>query len=97
MDINQRVMRMDRYKKAYVEVDAIIDTFDDMTRSRISPKFIEFVKSKKDPNYHFEIDNTKSILDQKFMQETYNVISLIYRSYFCTPEERNFLAQKDRE
>ena len=97
MELKQKIVRMDRYKLALAEVDAIIDASDTTEQEKISSKFRNFIKMKKDPTYNFSIDNSKSLADQNIMHETKIILSLIYRSYFCSPEERERLALLDQE
>lgn len=97
MDLKQRILNMDSYKKALVEVDAIIEAIDISEQEKIPLKFREFIKQKKSKEYVYNIDKNKKLVEQNIMQETKIIFSLIYRSYFCTEEERLVLKQKDIE
>lgn len=97
MNLNQKIRDMDKYKLALVEVDAIIENMNISEKEKISFKFREFVKQKKDKDYIFNIDTNKKWSEQNIMKETKVILSLIYRSYFCTPEQKALLLQKDRE
>lgn len=97
MNLKQKILKMDRYKLALSEVDVIIEASDISEKERIPLKFREFIKSKKDKEYIFELDSKKKLYEQDIMKETKIIFSLIYRSYLCTEEERRFLNQKDIE
>ena len=42
------------------------------------------------------MDYSKSINEQDLLHETKTILSLIYRDYICTPEERKMLIEKDK-
>ena len=55
------------------------------------------IKENKDPNYNCKIDFTKSINDQNLLKETRAILSLIYRDYLCSNEERKKLIIKGKQ
>ena len=97
MSLEQKILNIDKYKKAFVEVDALIEASTEAEKEKISRSFRNFIKEKKSKDYKFEIDKNLSLSDQNIMKETKNILSLIYRSYFCTDEEKRDLALKDKE
>ena len=97
MDLKQRILNMDRYKLALVERDAIIEESDVSEQEKIPLKFREFIKTKKSKDYVYYVDKNKKLAEQNIMQETKIIFSLIYRSYFCTEEEKIALQKKDIE
>lgn len=97
MSLKQKILKMERYKDAFVEVDALIEASKQEEKEKISENFRKFIKEKKSKDYKFEIDKNLSLSEQNLMQETKIILSLIYRSYFCTEEERRRLTIKDEE
>ncbi|MCR5782384.1 MAG: hypothetical protein K6G90_06555 [Clostridia bacterium] len=76
------------YRKALSEVACIIEQSDGNYRSKIPESFLQFVLSNADPDYHPQFDIETPLKDLPLRKETKGVLSLIYRSYICTPEER---------
>ena len=97
MNLKQKILNMDKYKLALSEVDAIIEASDISEQEKIPVKFREFIKSKKNKDYVYIVDKNKKLYEQDIMQETKIIFSLIYRSYFCSEEQKSFLKQKDIE
>lgn len=84
-------------KQVYSEVYDIIKHMDINIRAKIPLQFIKIIQANKDDNYTVNIDYTKSINNQKLLKETRAILSLIYRDYICTPEERKILIEVDKE
>lgn len=97
MNLKQKILNMDKYKLALSEVDAIIEASDISEQEKIPFKFREFIKNKKNKEYVYIVDKNKKLYEQDIMQETKIIFSLIYRSYFCSEEQKSFLKQKDIE
>ena len=84
-------------KQVYSEVYDIIKHMDINIRAKIPLQFIKIIQANKDDNYTVNIDYTKNINNQKLLKETRAILSLIYRDYICTPEERKILIEVDKE
>ena len=97
MDIVQEVKKIDKYKMALVELEALIERATEEEKSKIPKSFREFITNNKAEEYVFEIDNNKSLLEQNLRKETKILLSLIYRSYFCNEETRIKLEANDSE
>ena len=97
MEIKTNIKSIDKYRKAMVEVDALIAIAPDEEKNKIPESFLQFIKANKLPEYRFEIDKSKSLLEQNLSRETKILLSLIYRSYFCDEETKQQLQQKDTE
>lgn len=83
-------------KQALSEVYVIINHFDRSLFEKIPNNFMNFVKNNRDINYHVNIDFTKTINEQKLLKETRVILSLIYRDYICSEEERKAIILNDR-
>ena len=97
MEIVQEVKKIDKYKIALAEVDALIEKASEEEKSKISESFLIFVKNNKEKTYSFDIDNNKSLLEQNLRKETKILLSLIYRCYFCDEETKKKLEEDDSE
>lgn len=49
------------------------------------------------PDYQTDIDNNMDIDKQVLLAETEDILSLIYRSYWTTDEERQEFSDKDKQ
>ena len=84
-----------QYKKAFCELEEIIKIMPEELSSKISEKFKEFIHRNKEKEYNPKI--SMPLEEQKILVETKILLSLIYREYLCSPEERIKLKQKDQE
>jgi len=58
---------------------------------KIPEKFRNFLKEIEDKEYIFNIDLEKSIDEQDITEKTKDLITVIYRNYWCNQEERENL------
>lgn len=84
------------YRKALTEIDVIFNRFENEIKNKIPNSFRNFVKEKKDENYKFEYDDSKELKDQNISKETKALLSIIYRNYFCSKEEKERLELEDQ-
>jgi len=82
-------------KETFSEVYDII--YNMGIESEIPKSFIELIDSNRDKEYKVNIDYTQNLNKQELQKGTRVILSLIYRDYLCTPEEREILIQKDKE
>lgn len=84
-------------KQSFCELYEIFLHMEKALYDKIPKSFINIVKENKDPNYECKIDFTKSINDQKLLKKTRAILSLIYRDYLCSDEEREKLTIKGKK
>lgn len=77
--------------QALAEVYDIIQHLDESDKTKISKNMIEFLDNHKDSTYEVKIDYSKSIVDQDILQETRAILSILYRDYLCSKEEKEVL------
>lgn len=69
--------------------------------SKIPPKFRDFLKEIEDKEHIFNIDLEKEIDEQNITEKTKDLITVIYRNYWCNEEEREkidkILTENERE
>ena len=83
--------------QALSEVYSIINHLDNNLYKKIPDNFIKMIENNRDLKYDVNIDYTKNINEQNLLQETRVILSLIYRDYLCTKEEREKIILKDKK
>ena len=81
------------YSEAIVEVLDVIQHMDEYEIDKIPLEFIKTLNEKKSSTYKSKIDFTKSLQENELKHTTKVILTLIYRDYICTTEERKELDQ----
>ena len=84
-----------KYSKAFKEVYIILKSVGKEIQEKIPTSLLVFIEENMDKDYFFILDDKIPIEEQSFMDETLGIISLIYRDYLCTDEEREKIKNKD--
>ena len=84
------------YKSSFKEVYDILQNTDEKLVQKIPKNFVDFIKNNMDANYKTNIDPNIEIYKQTLLKETESILSLIYRSYWATDEEKNEFAKLDK-
>lgn len=84
------------YKNSFKEVYEILQNTEDELVKKIPFKFIKFLESNMNKEYQTNIDNTVELDKQLILPETENILSLIYRNYWATEEEKANFNNKDK-
>ena len=82
-------------EQSYAEIYNIINHLDKDLYKKIPISFINFIKQNMDLDYKCNIDFSKDINSQQLLHNTRVILSLIYRDYLCSTEERKILIEKD--
>lgn len=85
------------YKIALCEVEEILKYTDEELVNRIPDYIKEFISENKDLEYIADINQDMPIQNQVLKEETEIILSLLYRSYWCTQEEKAEFAEKDKQ
>ena len=85
------------YRTALSEIDDILHFFFFFIKSKIPNSLMDFINKNKDPNYISKINPYVPLQEQDFMEETKNILALIYRSYVATDEEKQEFLRKDKQ
>ena len=83
------------YKNSFKEVYDILENTEEDLLSKIPNSFMNFIKNNMNINYKTNINSNETIDKQHLLKETEAILSLIYRSYWATDEEKNEFAKKD--
>ena len=86
----------DVYRNSFKEVYVILENTDNELLSKIPAKFMNFIKANMNNEYETKIDLNVDINKQLLLKETEAILSLIYRSYWATNEEKKEIALKDK-
>lgn len=76
------------YREALVELLEILKYTDQNYVNKIPKQLLKFFKENASTTYKFTMDESKEIKDLKLKKETKGLLSMVYRNYWCTPEER---------
>ena len=85
------------YRNAFKEVYDILQNTEDELVEKIPDRFINFIKENMNVDYKINIRKDIEIDKQKLLKETEAILSLIYRSYWETNEEKKEFAIKDEQ
>ena len=88
---------MEEYSIAFAEVFEILKIFPEEEVNKIPKIFIDLIEKYKDPNYKYELEAGVELHNQEMTPETKTILSVIYRDYICTEEERIKLIREDKE
>ncbi len=84
------------YKNSFKEVYEILQNTEYELVKKIPFKFINFLECNMNKEYQTKIDNTVELDKQLILPETENILSLIYRNYWATEEEKANFSNKDK-
>ncbi len=84
-------------ENALAEVYDIIMHSENTVIEKIPHKFIKFLEDNKNNNYKVNIDYNKNINNQKLLKDTRIILSLIYRDYLVTKEQKNILIEQEEK
>lgn len=82
---------MSNLKKAFSEVDMILDLIDSEMKNKVSANFIKFIKEEKDNNYKPNINPELPLEEQNILPETIDILALLKLNYWCNGEEKKEL------
>lgn len=84
------------YKKALVEVDAVLSCLDYNEYKKIPANIIDAIENNKDEEYMYDYDEELEYEDWSLMPETKAILYNILKKYLATEEQRKYLQQKER-
>ena len=84
------------YKKALVEVDAVLSCLDYNEYKKIPANIIDALENNKDEEYMYDYDEELEYEDWSLMPETKAILYNIFKKYLATEEQRKYLQQKER-
>lgn len=88
--------KINNYKKALVEVDAVLSCLDYNEYKKIPANIIDAIENNKDEEYTYDYDEELEYEDWSLMPETKAILYNIFKKYLATEEQRKYLQQKER-
>lgn len=88
--------KINNYKKALVEVDAVLSCLDYNEYKKIPTNIIDAIENNKDEEYTHDYDEELEYEDWSLMPETKAILYNIFKKYLATEEQRKYLQQKER-
>ena len=82
---------MSNLKKAFSEVDMILDLIDSEMKNKVSANFIKFIKEDNENNYKPNINPELPLEEQNILPETIDILALLKLNYWCNEEEKKEL------
>ena len=77
-----------QYQNALAEVDYILNITSEKIIKKIPKTLLDFIKKNKAEDYQFYLNEELSLVEQPLRKETRAILSLIYRNYLCSPDQR---------
>ena len=88
--------KINNYKKAFVEVDAVLSCLDDNEYKKIPINIIDAIENNKDEEYIYDYDEELEYEDWSLMPETKAILYNIFKKYLATEEQRKYLQQREK-
>ena len=85
------------YQEALAEVNEILKFSSIDLVKKIPYKFKKFIENNMSNNYKVTLDLDKPLNEQQLKSQTKDILSLIYRDYICTEEERKKFIQNQKD
>jgi len=85
------------YRNAFKEIYEILQNTDEELVKKVPQKFIYFLQNNMNGDYKTNIDSNIEINKQTLLAETEDILSLIYRSYWATDEEKSEFSNRDKQ
>ena len=84
---------MNNLKKAFSEIDMILNLIDSEMKNKDSADFIKFIKEEKDNEYKPNIKQDIPLEEQNILPETIDILALLKLNYWCNEEEKKELLE----
>lgn len=72
------------YCKAFKELDEILKYFPKREFEKIPESFIKFIETNMDSNYKYIVEHIDDFQNQKMMEETKVLLSIVYRDFIAS-------------
>ncbi len=89
---------MNKYNKVITEVLEVLENTEEEIVKKIPQNVIEYLKESADNEYVPNIDFSNDNWEDSVMEETKDILAVIYVDYICSEEERqSFLEEEQKE
>ena len=86
----------ENYHKAYKEVIEILKYLPKESVNKRPKTIIETFEKKQKKDYVFNIDINKTFEEQNLLEETKDILAIIFRDYWATPYQREKIQEKEK-
>ena len=86
-----------KYKEVLSEVNYIINALEEDEKNKIPLNFKNFISDNSSKHHIINIDLLKGVEEQNLHQETISILSIIYRKFLASSEEREILEKQYNE
>lgn len=83
------------YRQSLKEVNLIIGLMEKQYIDKIPSKLLNFIKENMDNSYVCNINTSEPINKQNIKKDTKILLSILYRNYWCSKEEKKKLISED--
>lgn len=84
------------YRKAFKETLEIIKKFPKNEYMKIPDTFIEFLETNMDDEYVYYVENIDDFQNQKMLEETKILLSIIYRDFIASSSEKKQILEAEK-
>ena len=85
------------YSNVASELIEILNYLEEDVYKKIPSKVIENLSNIRNKDYNFKIDKTKTLKEQNILNETKQILSILFLKYCCTGEEAVELLKINKE
>lgn len=87
----------DNYIRALKEVYVILENSESNIKEKIPENFKNFIVKNMDNEYNPHIDFNNQNWENNILEETQQILAIIYRDYLVSKEEREILLKEESE
>lgn len=84
------------YKRAFVEVEAVLSCLNIEEYNKIPKELIYAIKNNKDEEYNYEYDSKLNYENWNLMVETKAILYIILKKYLATEEQKEYLKKREQ-
>ena len=89
-------VEIDNYKKALVEVEAVLDCLEDDAYRKIPEEIIRAIEENKNKDYGFDYDEDLDYNQWNLSVEAKALLYNIYKRYIANEEEKKYFRDKEK-
>ncbi len=88
---------MNNRKNAYTEVYTVLQELNEDEYNKIPPEVIEAIKTNRNEEYEFELDEDLELKEQSLLPESKAILFNLFRDYLSTPEQKQKIVKMQNE
>jgi len=85
-----------QFSKAYKEVLEILKYIPKQDYDKVPKYIIENMEKEQDREYKYNVTEFKNFERQEMLKETEAILSVLFREYWATEEQRKWIYEKER-